>query len=297
MKGRQIDWLTDLAGAKDDSGNYLNDNRNYELTGVANFDATADNTTDGFSFVHVPGALAFTARGTIFKQSYYTEAENEAIWRKFWPAWSEEYLKWDESESGARDDLGNYITPHLMEENIGYQSPSNASHQDYVYLRTLNANRGATYSVDIEFADEIVFQYAKAVWDVNTHQYVEGEASYWSGNNGVNNLIRIINRSDEAVTYTATYYKHAVFGMSLEMGFSDTYDGSGEIVETMSAQLAPAVGAYQQALLTDEELMPLDAVDTEARFYIIVRGRPLNTTKTAVGSITLTITSVGHQDP
>lgn len=271
-KGYQVDWLGDKANDMK-NGKYANANRNYELTGVSNF----DQKEGSFSFTHVPGMLSYISKGTIFKLA------ERSVWRKFWPTWSETFLKWNEDPEKT-DDFGNYTEPDIMEENIDYYSPSNASHQDYVFLRTVNANRDSTYSIDIEYGD-MSFTYAKAVWDVNTHKLVETNESYWGGNDGGGNYIQITNLSDEPITYTATYEKNALWGMSLEMGFS----ASPGNVTDMHQPLSNMAGTIHSILSGTKD-------DTSKKFYFIVGGRPVNTAKTQVGSILLTIQPISHAD-
>ena len=268
-KGFQIDWLGDKASINVD-GVYANDNRNYELTNVTNFHKQEDGKQIfQFSFVHLSGTLAYVSQGTVFKK---TENEEDP-WRKFWPSWDETFLKW--KKDGEKDEYGNYTEPDIMEHRIDHVSPSNGSHQNLVYLRTLNADRSPTYSIDIEYGS-MNFVYAKSVWDVNTHTYVSGDQSFWIGNDGITNSITIINRSDAEISFSATYEKENYLSHLLKLGFSDNYkeEDVAELKATYEDHIASA------ALTNKPE---------EKTFYFVVRGVPINANKQQIGSLILTV--------
>jgi hypothetical protein len=68
------------------------------------------------------------------------------------------------------------------------------------------------------------------------------------------------------------------------------------LTPTKSATLLPAPGAYQQQILLGEEI-PVVQENMKSTFYLVVTGRAVNTTKTAIGSITLSISSLTSDDP
>ena len=296
LSGYQVDWLGDLADVKDASGNYQNDNRNYELTNVSNFhyeylrDANGNiqyengkpvpnNVALNFSYVHVPGTLSYIAEGTIFKK---TETDT-SVWRKFWPYWDEEFLKWDPN---FENELGHYYVPSDTESRIDYHSPSNASHQNYVYLRTINGDRGETYSIDIEYGS-MNFVFAKSVWDVNTLTYVETDDSFWLGNDGTTNSITVINRSDADIKYSISVTKETTWGWNLNIDLSKYPKGLDDNDQ------ASLLGASVENIVVNPPVDPETkqglGIPTESTHYLIVSGNPLNTNKQQVGTITVTI--------
>ena len=297
LSGYQVDWLGDLADAKDANGNYLNDNRNYELTNVSNFRYEYLRDEDGnikkdqngqpipnnvdlnFSYIHVPGTLSYLAEGTIFKK---TETET-SVWRKFWPYWDEEFLKWDPN---FKNELGHYYVPSETENRIDYHSPSNASHQNYVYLRTVNGDRGETYSIDIEYGS-MQFVFAKSVWDVNKLDYVATDDSFWLGNDGTTNSITVINRSDADIKYSISVTKETTWGWNLNIDLSKYPEGLNESNQTS------LLGASVENIVVKPPINPETkqglGVPTESTHYLIVSGNPLNTNKQQVGTITVTI--------
>lgn len=296
LRGYQVDWLGDLA-ERDASGNYQNDNRNYELTGVSNFRYEYLRDEDGnikkdqngqpipnnvdlnFSYIHVPGTLSYLAEGTIFKK---TETET-SVWRKFWPYWDEEFLKWDPN---VKNELGHYYVPSETENRIDYHSPSNASHQNYVYLRTVNGDRGETYSIDIEYGS-MQFVFAKSVWDVNTLDYVATDDSFWLGNDGTTNSITVINRSDADIKYSISVTKETTWGWNLNIDLSKYPEGLNESNQT--SLLGASVENIVVKPPVDPETKQGLGVPTESTHYLIVSGNPLNTNKQQVGTITVTI--------
>ena len=295
LRGYQVDWLGDLA-ERDASGNYQNDNRNYELTNVSNFRYEYLRDENGniqyengqpdpndaplnFSYVHVPGTLSYLAEGTIFKK---TETET-SVWRKFWPYWDEEYLKWDPN---VKNELGHYYVPSDTENRIDYHSPSNASHQNYVYLRTVNGDRGETYSIDIEYGS-MQFVFAKTVWDVNKLDYVPTPNSFWLGNDGTTNSITVINRSDADIKYSISVAKETTWGWNLNIDLSKYPEGLDDNDQ------ASLLGASVENIVVKPPINPETkqglGVPTESTHYLIVSGNPLNTNKQQVGTITVTI--------
>lgn len=166
-------------------------NRNYILSR----DAVQ---SDGSATFRVYGQIAYETTGAIFRKTLSADS----FWRKFYPTTDPTFLKWQTDENGdyIRDDAGNLI-PEPDETRIDYHSPSNTEHRDYVYLRTVNEGEGAVrYAVDVEFG-AMQFTYSRAVWDVNRYDYVEGESSVWTGNDGVNNRISVVNYSNGSIRF------------------------------------------------------------------------------------------------
>lgn len=177
------------------SGVWLNPddpvNRNYILSREAV-------QSDGSATFRVYGQIAYETTGAIFRKTLSADS----FWRKFYPTTDPTFLKWQTDENGdyIRDDAGNLI-PEPDETRIDYHSPSNTEHRDYVYLRTVNAGENEVrYAVDVEFG-AMQFTYSRAVWDVNRYDYVEGESSVWTGNDGVNNRISVVNYSNGDIRF------------------------------------------------------------------------------------------------
>lgn len=294
LAGYQSDWLKEIN--QNGEFYYPADNKNYELTGVSNFRYVYKRDAEGnivyesgnpvlndvalnFSYVHVPGTLSYVSEGTIFQK---TEKES-SVWRKFWPDWDENFLKWDTNSDP--NELGHFTIPDPSEGRIDYHSPSNASHQNYVYLRTLHANRDTTYSIDIEYGS-MQFVFAKSVWDVNELDYVATDDSFWLGNDGSTNQIKIVNRSDADIEYSISVEKDTTWGYRLNVALSEYPDGEDAngmvdlIGMAVSDVTVPApLGADGQGL----------GRPNESSRYLIISGNPLNTNKQQVGTITVTV--------
>ena len=166
-------------------------NRNYILSREAV-------QSDGSATFRVYGQIAYETTGAIFRKTLSADS----FWRKFYPTTDPTFLKWQTDENGdyIRDDAGNLI-PEPDETRIDYHSPSNTEHRDYVYLRTVNEGENEVrYAVDVEFG-AMQFTYSRAVWDVNRYDYVEGESSVWTGNDGVNNRISVVNYSNGDIRF------------------------------------------------------------------------------------------------
>lgn len=154
---------------------------------------------DGSAVFRIYGQISYRTTGAIFRKTLTADS----YWRKFYPTTDSTFLKWMTDENGdyVTDTSGNMI-PADGETRIDYHSPSHTEHRDYVYLRTVNEGENAArYAVDIEFG-AMQFTYSRAVWDVNRYDYVEGETSVWSGNDGVNNRISVVNYSNKSIQFS-----------------------------------------------------------------------------------------------
>ncbi len=152
---------------------------------------------------YVPGQLSYTMDRSVFRKT--DSGTDHSLWRKYYPTDSETYIDFFHGD-GENGPLPTYNSPYpygttsdddTITENRGI-------HRDYVKLRTVNnADQDLRYAVDVEFG-AMEFVYTKTVWDVNTYQFVEvnGGASLWEGDDGVNNLIKVINRSNAMVYCT-----------------------------------------------------------------------------------------------
>ena len=131
---------------------------------------------------YVFGQIAFTTQGV----SLFTKTET-GEWEKYY---------------GGSDDTPALVT----KDNADYHSPAEdnglyLSHVEYVQARTVNeGSRAARYAVDIEFGP-LQFNFYRSSWDVNELAYVEVEGSIWTGMDGTNNRIVLINYSNRPVWY------------------------------------------------------------------------------------------------
>lgn len=176
---------------------------------------------------HVFGQITYSLDGAIFKK------EPGKPWDKFYPVDS--------------------IVP-VDRDSADYHSPADANgvynaHSDYVYGRTTgDGGEKRIYAVDIEFGS-MNFSYSLTVWNVETLQYEElqGE-SRWAGFDGQANAITVVNRSNAAITYTATSqidFLHSAIGDTdhgIRAGLYAENSRSSEQV-TGKAQTVPAATA------------------------------------------------------
>ncbi len=166
----------------------------------------ASEACDWYWFL-IPGELAYYADDAVFRK------EAEGAWDKFWPDTKQGALRWKTDENGEFVLEEGMMVPADGETRIGYHSPSNTQHRDYIYMHTVNyGEKEARYAVDIEYG-ALQYTYTYAVWDVNTHTYVsvDGE-SRWGGNDEVNNKITITNRSNSTIWYSASAVLDNYFG-------------------------------------------------------------------------------------
>lgn len=176
---------------------------------------------------HVFGQITYSLNGAIFKKA------PGKPWDKFYPVDS--------------------LLP-VDRDSADYHSPADANgvynaHSEYVYGRTTgDGGEKRIYAVDIEFGN-MNFSYSLTVWNVETLQYEElqGE-SRWTGFDGQANAITVVNRSNAAITYTATSqidFLHSAIGDTdhgIRAGLYAENSRSAEQV-TGKAQTVPAATA------------------------------------------------------
>lgn len=238
---------------------------------------------DGYTWYwfSVPGELSYVVDDAMFKKE-----EGDSPWQKFWPDAEGEPLQW------AVDENGNFVVnedgsmePHPDEKRIDYHSPSNSQHREYIYIHTVNqGEKQARYAVDIEYG-ALQYTYSKTIWNVNTHEYVSvDEESYWSGNEGFNNKITIINRSNRDIYYSAEAVLDAYFGAGCEVFLSEEATMPEE--DERSATIT-SVTVFRTAENADE-------AESES-FYVYLDGTPQmsspNDGLRSTGKVTITITS------
>lgn len=181
-------------------------------------------------------------------------------------------------------------------ETADYHSTPSAdgvynSHSDYVYARTENTGESrSVYAVDIEFG-AMSFTYSRSQWNADslTYEELEGE-SRWLGFDGVNNSVRVINRSNSAVWY-APHCKidfiHSAIGNSttgIRAQFYADSAFSASPITGVSQKIAPATAGSPSALGTAESALA----------FLRLSGVPQLSESnrfTVVGHVTVTLSS------
>ncbi|MBO5898113.1 MAG: hypothetical protein J6R04_03785 [Clostridia bacterium] len=164
-------------------------NTNYTFANYPDAASAGIPMADGSYFFEILGEVAYRIDGAMFAKEALSDT---APWRKYYPVvdlLDDSYLKWNADGTPADD-------------RIDYHSPNNVSHAEHVYFYTVNrGEEEARYAVDI-ISGDMTFVYTKTIWDVNDLTYEDLTDSYWTGADGVNNVIRVENRSNRPIEYT-----------------------------------------------------------------------------------------------
>lgn len=163
------------------------------------------------------------------------------------------------------------------------------THGDHVYARTENTGEDQSiYAVDIEFG-AMYFSYSKSQWNPNTMTYEElADESRWTGFEGGNNCVTVINRSNRAVYYAPNVkidFLHSAIGDSttgIKANFYDTNADTGTIITGIKQELSAATAGDTAALGTA----------SEKSCYIRLSGVPQLAESdqfTVVGGVTVTL--------
>lgn len=221
--------------------------------------------------IRVFGQIAYDMQGYIFRKTA------AGTWRKYYPV-----------------DAPDPVDPSTAD----YHSPSTAvgdtqlyiSHAEYVKARTINSGGGeGRYCVDLEYGT-MQFTYYYSTWDVNKLAYVENGFSHWSGMDGSNNKLTVINYSNRPV-----YYQ---MDAAISFLYADTTGSGSGITARIAADAAgtSAVDGGAWSLVT--AAIPGDStkygVPGRSERYLILSGVPqmqASTTYTPVGTITVTVSA------
>ena len=165
---------------------------------------------------HVPGQITYEVDGAMFLYGKLTDADQaDFLWYKYYPVidLTDPDVNLSSYLDFAKNPDGTYVDPR-----VDYHSPDNVTHAEHIYVRTVNEGEDeARYAVDITFGN-MIFQYTKTIWNVNTLEYekmdnASGETSVWvdpsvaffaHGEALTNGDILIENRSNRAISFTAT---------------------------------------------------------------------------------------------
>ena len=165
-------------------------------------------------------------------------------WDKFYPVDSK-----DPVNSGSAD----YHSPVTDIDGVKVYD----THGDHVYARTENTGEDQSiYAVDIEFG-AMYFSYSKSQWNPNTMTYEElADESRWTGFEGENNRVTVINRSNRAVYYAPHVridFLHSAIGDSttgIKANFYKTNADTGTIITGIKQELSAATAGNTAALGT-----------------------------------------------
>ena len=165
---------------------------------------------------HVPGQITYEVDGAMFLYGKLTDADQaDFLWYKYYPVidLTDPDVNLSSYLDFAKNPDGTYVDPR-----VDYHSPDNVTHAEHIYVRTVNEGEDeARYAVDITFGN-MIFQYTKTIWNVNTLEYekmdnASGETSVWvdpsvaffaHGEALTNGDILIENRSNRPIEFTAT---------------------------------------------------------------------------------------------
>ena len=197
-------------------------------------------------------------------------------WDKFYPV---------DSKDPVKPETADYHSPVT---DIGGVKVYD-THGDHVYARTENTGEDQSiYAVDIEFG-AMYFSYSKSQWNPNTMTYEElPDESRWTGFEGKNNCVTVINRSNCAVYYAPNVkidFLHSDIGGSgtgITANFYDTNADTGTIITDIKQELPAATAGNTAALGTASREM----------CYIRLSGVPQLAESdqfTVVGGVTVTL--------
>ncbi len=197
-------------------------------------------------------------------------------WDKFYPV---------DSKDPVKPETADYHSPPTtIDGNKVYDT-----HGDHVYARTENTGEDQSiYAVDIEFG-AMYFSYSKSQWNPSTMTYEElADESRWTGFDGGNNCVTVINRSNRAVYYAPNVridFLHSAIGDSttgIKANFYNTNADTGTIITGIKQELSAATAGNTAALGTA----------SEKSCYIRLSGVPQLAESdqfTVVGGVTVTL--------
>ena len=220
---------------------------------------------------YVPGQIIYRTDGAMFR---HTDEEGSK-WDKFYPPDSKTPLDFTK--------VGN----DFIDPAVDYHSPSESEHRAYIRLRAVNGfGNSARYAVDIE-CGAMQFTFSRRVWNVNTYKYedVEGE-SRWSGLDGVNNKITVINYSNREIMFEAEteidfIYEDIGNNYGITSFVSKNNDGTDIVNKGERVTVNPATAGANG----------VKGTESKEDVFVIMRGVPQTNSKTflTVGSVTVNV--------
>ena len=240
------------------------------LEGITLSGASVHNYEPADTTQRVFGQISYKLDQAIFKK------KPGQHWDKFYPV---------DSKDPVKPETADYHSPVT---DIGGEKVYD-THGDHVYARTENTGEDQSiYAVDIEFG-AMYFSYSKSQWNPNTMTYEElADESRWTGFEGENNRVTVINRSNRAVYYAPHVridFLHSAIGDSttgIKANFYKTNADTGTIITGIKQELSAATAGNTAALGTASREM----------CYIRLSGVPQLAESdqfTVVGGVTVTI--------
>ncbi len=219
------------------------------------------------SLIRVYGQLAYKIDGAIFRN-------DGSDWRKYYPV---------TSIDPVNSTTADYHSP--VEESGVY-----LSHAEYIRARTVNAGADeARYCIDIEYG-AMAFGFYRSSWDVNKLEYIELKDSHWTGMDGTNNQLTIVNYSNRTIHYTLTLTRNPTYGGKIGFAIKTTNDQTGgtSLVSLAANGGNEATGTAQTVAAAAAGATPGEAgTAAKATSYVILSDVPqfADGFQYAVGSI------------
>ncbi len=130
--------------------------------------------------------------------AYYTNSSDGSMFRldEIGGSWDKYFPVDGDIRVGANGNPADYHSPT---DGVTYYT-----HAEYIRARTVNAGEDeARYCIDIEYG-AMSFGFFRSVWNVEELDYEDDGGSFWTGMDGSNNKLTVINRSNRKISYTLT---------------------------------------------------------------------------------------------
>jgi len=217
-------------------------------------------TDEPNQIIRVYGQIAYEVNGTIFRKDEGAEAD----WRKYYPVDSE-----DPVGGGTAPDY--HSPPETNTEHGTY-----LTHAEYIRARTVNQGEDeARYCIDIEYG-AMSFGFFRSIWDVNDLVYDETNTSRWTGMDGSNNKLTIINYSNRPVEYTLSLTRDTRYGDKIDFVIKTTNvtTGGDPLVSMTGTTMSAESGKYEVAAATAGSGVGASGEEARTSSYVILSGVP-----------------------
>ena len=203
--------------------------------------------------IRVYGQIAYEVSGAIFRKDENTD------WRKYYPVTNVDPVNSDTADYHSPATNGIYLT-----------------HAEYIRARTVNqGNDEARYCIDIEYG-AMSFGFFRNTWDVTDLDFEALNDSRWTGMDGSNNKLTIVNYSNRPVEYTLSLTRDARYGGKIDFAIktANVTTGGNSLISMTGTTMSAESGKYEVAAATAGSGVGASGDEARTSSYVILSGVP-----------------------